>query len=124
MVETATDKLRPPPVAAPVVAEPRRRSRRRFGGDPVKSFALTFLMVALTAGFLAPIIQSRTISIKSPSQLSQQGAPLWPAEPEVFSFQGKDYDVYSVPIDGTVRALALFKPGRLASDFIDPANPD
>ena len=29
-----------------------------------------------------------------------------------------------MPIDGTVRALALYKPGRLASDFIDPANPD
>ena len=93
-------------------------------GDPVKSFALTFLMVALTAAFLAPILQSLTISIKSPEQMSQTDSPIWPAAPEVFEYQGKTYDVYAVPIDGSVRALALYKPGRLASEFIDPANAD
>ena len=122
MVGTTGDELLPPPpVAVPAVARPRRKAP--FGGDPVKTFALTFLMVALTAGFLAPIVQSMTISVKSPSQLSQADSPLWPAEPQTFEFQGKEYDVYSVPIDGAVRALALYKPGRLASDFIDPANP-
>ena len=37
--------------------------------------------------------------------------------------EGKSYDIYVVNIDGVDRSLALFKPGRAASQFIDPANP-
>jgi multiple sugar transport system permease protein len=114
-----------PPVLPAITTHPRRHLRRRlFGNDPIRSLVVTMLMVCLTAAFLAPLVQSVSISIKSPAQLSQADSPLWPAEAEVFNYEGKDYDVLNVPIDGTVRALALYKPGRQASDFIDPANPD
>jgi multiple sugar transport system permease protein len=39
-------------------------------------------------------------------------------------YEGKERNVYEVPIDGGVRQLALVKSGRTSSDFIDPANPD
>jgi multiple sugar transport system permease protein len=119
MVGRIDDKAIPP-----VLASPQGRRRRIRVADPTKSFALTFLMVALTAGFLAPILQAAAISFKTPSQLSQSGAPLLPSDPQTFEYQGKEYDVYQVPIDGQVRALALVKPGRQSSDFVDPANPD
>jgi len=47
----------------PVLATAGTGRRRIRVGDPTKSFALTFLMVALTAGFLAPILQAAAISI-------------------------------------------------------------
>src|SRR3954462_5589579 len=100
MVGRIVDKALPPPL---VTARPQRRRIRL--ADPTKSFALTFLMVALTAGFLAPILQAAAISIKTPAQLSQTGAPLLPSDPQTFEYQGKQYDVYQVPIDGQVRAL-------------------
>ena len=63
-------------------------------------------------------------SLKNREQITQLGAPLYPADPVTFNYQGRDYDVYQVPIDGTVRNLALVVPGRQKSQFIDPANPD
>jgi multiple sugar transport system permease protein len=36
---------------------------------------------------------------------------------------GQTLDVLNVPIDGSVRQLALLQPGRSESTFIDPANP-
>ena len=119
---TDDQALPPPALAAVATSSPRRR--RRFSADPAKSFALTFAMVALTAAFLSPIVQGLTVSVKSPTQLSAPDAPIWPADPQTFEYQGKKYDVLQVPIDGGVRDLALYKPGRTQSDFIDPANPE
>ena len=123
MAGRTDDQALPPPAVA-VVATSTPRPRRRFLADPAKSFALTFAMVALTAAFLSPIVQGLTVSVKSPTQLSEPGAPIWPADPQTFEYQGKEYDVLQVPIDGGIRNLALFEPGRTQSDFIDPANPE
>src|SRR5690242_6394367 len=46
------------------------------------------------------------------------------ARPRVPSLSRPAIDGYEVPIDGTNRALALVKPGRASSQFVDPANPD
>lgn len=83
---------------------------------------MTFLMVALTAAFLSPLVQALTTSLKSAQQIGQAGSPIWPADPGRFEYQGRLYDVYEVPIQGEVRQLALVRPGRAQSEFIDPAN--
>jgi multiple sugar transport system permease protein len=100
---------------------PRRPHRPR---DAVKSFALTFALVAVLAAFLAPMLRATLVSLKTPDQLSETNAPFLPSLPQTFSFEGKDRDVYIVPLaDGTTRQLAMVKPGRQQSDFVDPANP-
>src|SRR4029079_17308220 len=90
----------------------------------MRSFVVTFFAVVVVAAFLSPLVRAATMSVKNSGQLSQAGAPLYPADPETFTYHGRDYDVYEVPIDGTVRELALVTKGRNESEFVDPANPD
>jgi multiple sugar transport system permease protein len=100
---------------------PRRPRRPR---DAVKSFALTFALISVLAAFLSPMVRSALVSLKTPAQLSETNAPLLPSLPRTFEVDGKDYDIYLVPLpDGTSRELALVKPGRTQSQFVDPANP-
>ena len=63
-------------------------------------------------------------AVKTDEQVTALGAPLWPAKPRIFSYQGKEYDVYKVPTEAGVKEWALFKKGRQESQFIDPANSD
>jgi multiple sugar transport system permease protein len=102
-----------------VLELPGRRLRPAEIG---KSFAFTFLMTAIVAAFLSPLVQSFMTSLKTPEQITQLQGPLYPADPQTFEYEGKTYDVYQVPIDGQVRELALVRKGRENSDFIDPAN--
>ena len=105
------------------------RFRRRAGGAPLRrapgrSFVLTFLAVVLVAAFLSPLVRALTISLKTPDQISTPGSPIYPADPLTFSYEGREYDVYDVPIDGELRQLALVVKGRAESQFVDPADPD
>ena len=88
-----------------------------------QSFAMTFFAVVLLAAFLSPLIRAASYSIKSPEQISQVDSPIYPADPLQFTYQGRDYDVYQVPIEGTTRSLALVKKGRAESQFVDPTKP-
>jgi multiple sugar transport system permease protein len=88
-----------------------------------QSFAVTFFAVVLLAAFLSPLVRAATYSIKSPEQISQVNSPIYPADPLQFTYQGRDYDVYQVPIDGATRSLALVKKGRAESQFVDPTKP-
>jgi multiple sugar transport system permease protein len=106
-------------VAAPSIAARRPRRLPRQAG---KSFALTFVFVVLLAAFLSPLLRSLAVSLQTPAQVGKSDSPVYPAVPGTFSFQGKVYDLYSVPIDGTTRSLALVTKGRTESKFVDPAN--
>jgi len=88
-----------------------------------QSFAVTFFAVVLLAAFLSPLVRAATYSIKSPEQISQVDSPIYPADPLQFTYQGRDYDVYQVPIEGATHSLALVKKGRAESQFIDPTKP-
>jgi multiple sugar transport system permease protein len=90
----------------------------------LRSFAVTFAVVVILALFLSPLVRSALTSLKTPAQLGEIGAPLLPSTPRAFSWQGEEYEVYLVPIDGVERELALVEPGRTKSEFIDPANPE
>ena len=51
-------------------------------------------------------------------QTAQLGAPLYPADPVTFEYQGRTYDVYQVPIDGTIQESG---PGP-AGPSIEPSS--
>jgi len=88
-----------------------------------RTLILTTAILAIAIAFLSPLAYSFMTSLKTPEQITQPNSPPWPANPRTFEFEGKTYDVYFVPIDGTVRELALVKKGRQQSQFVDPANP-
>jgi multiple sugar transport system permease protein len=48
---------------------------------------------------------------------------VWPALPQTAVYQGQDYPVYRVPIDGGYRSLILIEKGREESTFVDPTDP-
>lgn len=100
-----------------------RRRRPRRPRDATRTFALTFLIVAILAAFLSPMLRAVMVSLKTPDQLSETNAPFLPSVPQTFEWQGKTYDIYVVPLDGGSRPMALVKPGRAASQFVDPADP-
>ncbi len=111
---------------------PGRRPRGRPGGSPAlrgsRRFAavsgVTLLGITVASAFLMPLLFMTATAFKEKAQLTTPGAPLWPAAPESFAWQGTDYPVYDVPLpDGSVRPLALVEPHREDSLFIDPANP-
>jgi multiple sugar transport system permease protein len=109
------------------LARLRRKTRPTIGQRSVRnasqSFTVTFIAVVILAAFLSPLVRSFSLSIKSPEQVAQVDGPLYPASPASFTFEGRDYDVYVVPLpDGTTRNLALIKKGRTSSTFVDPAN--
>src|SRR3954447_4020393 len=109
---------------APAARRRRFMPRRpRRPADAARSFTLTFIIVVVVAAFLSPIARTVLVSLKTPSQLSETDSPFLPSVPQTFTFEGVDRDVYVVPVDGTDRTLALVKPGRQSSQFVDPANP-
>ncbi len=100
---------------------------RQAGSGSLKqgaqSFATTFITVILVALFLSPMLRVVTTALKTNEQIVQQGAPVWPAKPRAFTYEGKEYDVYRVPTADGIREWALFKKGLKESQFLDPSNP-
>lgn len=109
-----------PPI--PVVALQRTGRRPSNRRATLKSFGVTFFAVVVLSAFLSPMLRTITIALKTPAQISESNAPLWPALPGTFEFEGEELDVYLVPLpDGSTRELALLDAGRQESVFIDPA---
>ena len=87
-------------------------------------WAFTGFAILVVSAFLMPLAYMTSTAFKSADQMSATGAPLWPAVPQTFNYQGQDYPVYNVPTADGVHSWALVEPGREESRFIDPANPD
>ena len=110
----------------------RRRTKARPGsrpprerGDRARSFVITLLAVTALAAFLSPMLRSFTYAIKSTDQITQAHTPLFPADPVTFTYEGKELPILLLPDRRRDPAdRALYEPGRKASTFIDPANPD
>jgi multiple sugar transport system permease protein len=92
---------------------------------------VTALTAALLAIFLAPFLFMVFTSLKTQGQISQLGAPIWPAKPTTFEYNGKAIGVYRVPMakcagadpnDPSIKELGIVKKGRQQSTFVDPAN--
>jgi multiple sugar transport system permease protein len=82
---------------------------------------LTLFATMLVTVYLMPLGYAAVLSVRAAS--IEAGQPIWPSDPAQFSYGGESFDLYNVPLDGTVRRLALTKPGREQSTFIDPTNP-
>jgi multiple sugar transport system permease protein len=101
-----------------------RTWRPRSTGEVTRVALLTSVFIAILIAFLSPLAYAAITSLKTPEQITQANSPILPSDPATFEYQGKKLNVYFVPMpDGTTRELALFKPGRQQSQFIDPSNP-
>jgi multiple sugar transport system permease protein len=98
---------------------PVGRSMRRYLGRAT----ITLFAVMLLSAFLLPLLSMVTLSLQDAGQRTTAGAPVYPASPATGTYQGETYDIYSVPIDGSIRSLMLIKKGRSESTFVDPADP-
>jgi multiple sugar transport system permease protein len=119
---TETKVVGAPPIPVVELEQSRRRPVDR--GATLRSFGVTFLAVVVLAAFLSPMLRVVTTALKSTDQITEANAPLWPANPGTFEWEGETYDLYRVPIDGATRDLALVGKGRQESEFIDPADPE
>jgi multiple sugar transport system permease protein len=97
-----------------------RRRLRRF----TASASVTLLALAVLLIFLAPLAYMALTSLKSNKQVQDPHSQFLPGSPTTFNYQGKDYPLLNVPTEEGVKQWALVKPGREASDFIDPENPE
>jgi multiple sugar transport system permease protein len=86
-------------------------------------WAFTGFAIVVISAFLMPLAYMTSTALKSADQMSASGAPLWPAVPETFSYEGKPYPIYEVPTADGIRHWALVEPSREDSGFVDPANP-
>jgi len=98
--------------------------------------------------FLMPLGYGIVTSLKTDNQITNQGAPVWPASEQSFEYQGESYDIYRVvecdadgiPIPwgtdpenltvpdcssgGQEFAWGLAVQRREYAEFIDPENPE
>ncbi|MBW7882531.1 MAG: carbohydrate ABC transporter permease [Caldilineaceae bacterium] len=92
----------------------------------INAILLTLLTGAILAAFLLPLGYGLMTSLKTDIQVTTPGAPWYPASPETYFYEGKEYNVYEVPVPGEAgtQAWALVTKGRESSKFIDPQNPE
>ncbi|HSK88967.1 MAG TPA: carbohydrate ABC transporter permease [Anaerolineales bacterium] len=81
-----------------------------------------FLFLFLVA-YLSPLPFMVIASLTPRDQFLDAHAPILPSVRVKFDYEGKERIVYKVPTEEGVKHLALYKPGRTTSQFIDPENP-
>jgi multiple sugar transport system permease protein len=93
-----------------------------------RSFTITVFTLAILFIFLSPFAFMVFTSLKTQEQISIVGAPIWPAQQPLYEYEGKNLEVFTVPMntcegsedDNHNRHLALVSKGTRASTFIDP----
>jgi len=91
--------------------------------ERIGSLLLNILVYTLLVLYLLPMVFMAASALMENRQFSDPNAPIYPARQVTFEYEGKARLVYNVPLESGVRQLALVKPGRTSSQFIDPANP-
>jgi len=90
---------------------------------------VTLFTLAILIIFLAPFAFMVATSLKTQAQISILGAPIWPAAPATFEYQGKQVEMFKVPVgkcegfdpnDTSTKVLAMAKKGLKESLFVDP----
>jgi multiple sugar transport system permease protein len=101
-----------------VQARPMLRQRA------VQSALITLLGLITLTLFLLPVGYMLATAFKPESQVAAQNAPLLPAQPVTYNYQGQELPLYNVPTDAGTQQWALVKGFREDADFIDPAHPE
>ncbi|MGD0861393.1 MAG: carbohydrate ABC transporter permease [Candidatus Limnocylindrales bacterium] len=113
-----TGKALPLPLARSGRTWSPRAHAIRFG---ISKLGVTLFTASMAMIFLLPLAYMLLTSFKDSSQMTALNAPLWPATQEMYTAaNGQVYTVYEVPTASGVQDLALEKPGRITSTFIDP----
>lgn len=87
----------------------------------INTFAITVFTLAILGIFLSPFLFMVFTSLKTQEQITIVGAPIYPAAPSFFEYEGEELEVFTVPLpDGSEENLAMFKKGRQESVFINP----
>ena len=112
---------RPPQTATAGSGSLLQRDMRGF----VAKAGLTLLAVTIVSIFLMPLGYMVATAFKERTQLTAPGAPIWPAVPAEFEWNGELFPVFRVTDeDGQVHSWALVDPGRESSVMVDTADPD
>jgi multiple sugar transport system permease protein len=82
-----------------------------------------FVWVLMTL-YLSPLLFMIVTAMMPTAQLSDKTAPLYPARVMRYEHEGKEYQIYNVPMEDGIRPMALAKPGRETSLLIDPQHPE
>lgn len=112
-------------MAALPQARPRRApvwSPQRNMGKFTTTASVTLVAFIVVALFLAPLAYMTLTSLKTQKQVQDPHSQFLPSSPSTFNYEGKDYPLLNVPSEAGLRQWALVKPGREASDFVDPNN--
>ena len=106
-------------------AVPASRRVRFYVREALARLGVTALGLLALAIFLLPLGYVLATAFKLDTQLTTVGAPLWPAAPATYKYQGTEYPLYVVPTaDGGTQRLAMVEPHRESSQMMDPAHPD
>lgn len=82
-----------------------------------------FVWILLTI-YLAPVLFMIVTALMPTSQLGDKQAPLYPARIVPYIHDGREYQLYNVPMENGIQPMALIKPGRTSSLLIDPQHPE
>lgn len=109
-----------------------RRSKRRHGAstltfrlwDFTGTALLNLFMFLFVLVYLSPLPFMVIAALTPGDQFLDANAPILPSARMKIHYQGKDLIVYKVPFEQGERHLALFKPSRQSSEFVDPNHPE
>jgi multiple sugar transport system permease protein len=87
------------------------------------SAILNLVIFLLLAVYLSPLAYVVVNTVKTPKQLADSSAPLYPATNPEYKYNGIDYPVLSVPTANGVKEWAIITKRRTYAEFIDPQNP-
>src|SRR5688500_15832451 len=83
---------------------------------------VTLLGLVVATAYLMPLGYMAATSLKDAAQMSEPGAPLYPAKPSTFTWQGQDYPIYNVPTADGLRQWALVRSEEHTSELQSPCN--
>src|SRR6185369_14574346 len=85
---------------------------------------LNLFMFMFLIAYLSPLPFMVIAALTPSDQFLDANAPILPSSRVKFNYGGKDLIVYSVPFEDGERHLALVKPSRQSSEFVDPQDPN
>jgi multiple sugar transport system permease protein len=95
----------------------------------ISTVTITAIVLSILVVYLSPFAFMIFTSLKTREQISVVGAPIWPAATPKFEYNGKQVDVFTVPVStctgfdansSATQSFALVKKGRQESTFVDP----
>jgi multiple sugar transport system permease protein len=90
----------------------------------VNTILTTALALVVLVTFIAPLGYMFTSALKSYDQISDPSAPwYWPFSRKTFGYEGKQLELFMVPVNGVLREMAALKKTNAKTTFIDPQNP-